>query len=301
MTQDVALAQAESDAGLLEVDIIELLFDCPPDGAPPSTGLGAPCASNGDCDAGQVCDLDNAGGRCAPDPATTNVGAPCTSTTDCGSYERNACNNEVGDGYPGGYCSLEPCDDVQVCPPGGTCVAVPFETPACMQSCAADSDCRVDEGYVCQLFPTTPPNGFGPSDHPCAFACSDDEECTPPLKCDVASGNPPREKRGPPPPVARRGGRRLRRLCGQGRVHRLPRLLHDRDRRRAPVLPGGTAHRPCPRDCRARRRPGAAVQRRRQHRHHRRARRQRLPRVVGDLAPTPAASCRCASSQRAPS
>jgi len=188
MNQDVALAQAESDAGLLEVDILELLFDCPPDGAPPSTGLGSPCSADGDCSADQVCDLADGGGRCAPDPATTNVGAPCSTTTDCGTYERDACNNDVGDGFPGGYCSLEPCDDVQVCPPGGTCVALPFETPACMKSCTVDSDCRVDEGYLCQLFPTTPPIGFGPTDHACAFPCSDDDECTAPLKCDVASG-----------------------------------------------------------------------------------------------------------------
>ncbi|MCA9617893.1 MAG: hypothetical protein KC731_02660, partial [Myxococcales bacterium] len=48
---DVALAQAESDAGLLEVDILELLFDCPADGAPPSSGLGSPCADDASCDA----------------------------------------------------------------------------------------------------------------------------------------------------------------------------------------------------------------------------------------------------------
>lgn len=186
--KDVSKSQLESDAGLLEVDILELLFDCPPDGVKPTSGIGAACGGKSDCDPGQVCDLDNAGGRCAPDPATTNVGAPCTTTVDCGTYERDACNNEVGDGFPGGYCSMEPCDDVQVCSPGATCVAMPFETPACMKSCTQDSDCRTAEGYVCQLFPTAPPVGFGPSDHACAFACTNDDECTSPLTCDVASG-----------------------------------------------------------------------------------------------------------------
>ena len=186
--QDVAMAQTESDAGLLEVDILELLFDCPPDGMTPSSGLGAPCKTDGTCDPGQVCDLMNAGGRCAPDPATTKVGEPCTTTASCGSYERDACNNEVGDGYPGGYCSMEPCDDVQVCSPGATCVAMPFETPSCFKSCTADSDCRVAEGYVCQLFPTTPPAGFGPSDHACGFPCTSNDQCTSPLTCNVTTG-----------------------------------------------------------------------------------------------------------------
>ncbi|MCA9494736.1 MAG: hypothetical protein KC621_32630 [Myxococcales bacterium] len=185
---DVDTAQLESDAGLLEVDILELLFDCPPDGDPPATGLGSACASDGDCDGGLVCDTTNAGGRCAPDPADTHVGESCTTTVDCGTYSRDACNNEIGDGYPGGYCTLEPCDDIQVCPGGATCVALPFETPACLKSCSSDADCRASEGYVCQLFPTTPPNGFGPSDHACAFPCTTDDECTSPLTCEVSSG-----------------------------------------------------------------------------------------------------------------
>ncbi len=186
-TQDVDTAQVESEAGLLEVDILELLFDCPPDGTVPTTGLGSACSADADCGA-LVCDLDNAGGRCAPPTDATRTGAPCTTTVDCGTYERNACNNEAGDGYPGGYCVLEPCDDVQVCSPGATCVALPFETTACLAGCATDSDCRSDEGYVCQLFPTTPPLGYGPSDHACAFACASDEQCTSPLTCEIASG-----------------------------------------------------------------------------------------------------------------
>ncbi|MCB9679840.1 MAG: hypothetical protein H6733_00085 [Alphaproteobacteria bacterium] len=186
---DVDLAQRQSEAGLLEVDILELLFDCVPDGQSPDSGIGSTCTADGDCgDASLVCDLDNGGGTCAPDPATTRVGEACTTTVDCGTYPRDACNNEIGDDYPGGYCVMEPCDDVNVCSPGATCVAMPYETPACMASCAQDSDCRVDEGYVCQLFPTTPPIGFGPSDHACAFACAKDADCTSPLTCDVASG-----------------------------------------------------------------------------------------------------------------
>lgn len=186
---DVEGAGVGSDDGLAEVDILEQLFDCPADGENPASGLGSSCTADADCgDSTLVCDLDNAGGTCAPDSALTHVGVACTTTVDCGTYERDACNNEVGDGYPGGYCTMEPCNDIQVCSPGATCVAMPYETPACMQSCSTDSDCRADEGYVCQLFPTTPPDGYGPSDHACAFACTQDADCTSPFTCDLTSG-----------------------------------------------------------------------------------------------------------------
>jgi hypothetical protein len=186
--EDVAVALFESDAGLLEVDILELLFDCPVGDNPPDLGLGSACSADADCGGELVCNLEIATGRCAPTAAATRVGAACTTTIDCGNYGRDACNNEVGDGFPGGYCSLEPCDDVQVCPTGATCVALPFETPACMQACTVDADCREAEGYVCQLFPTAPPAGFGPSSLACAFRCESDEQCTLPLTCNVATG-----------------------------------------------------------------------------------------------------------------
>lgn len=186
---DADVAGLESDAGLLEVDILELLFDCVPDGQTPDAGLGSACATDAECgDASLVCDLDNGGGTCAPDPALTNVGEPCTTTVDCGTYSRDACASEVGDDFPGGYCMMEPCDDAAPCSPGATCVALPYEVPACFDGCETDSDCRTDEGYVCQLFPTTPPDGFGPNDHACAFACAEDSDCTSPLTCEVSSG-----------------------------------------------------------------------------------------------------------------
>ena len=95
---------------------------------------------------------------------------------------------EAGDNYPGGYCGMEPCDDIHVCAPGGTCVSQPHETPGCFKACAADADCRTKEGYVCQLYPTAPPAGFGPSDRACGFPCKDDAGCTSPLKCAAATG-----------------------------------------------------------------------------------------------------------------
>lgn len=61
--------------------------------------------------------------------------------------------------------------------------AIGGEAPGCYKSCTKDSDCRVAEGYVCQLFSTAQPKGFGPSDHACAFACTRDADCQLPLKC----------------------------------------------------------------------------------------------------------------------
>jgi hypothetical protein len=183
---DVAAIETESDNGGLEVDTLELLFDCPPDNAAPGHGLGSHCTDTSVCDTAQVCDKANAGGKCAPSPANM-IGTPCATTTDCGTDPRSACNNATGDSYPGGYCFMEPCDDIQVCPPGATCVSIGGETPGCYKSCTSDADCRAAEGYVCQLFSTMPPTGFGPSDHACAFPCKRDTDCQSPLKCDLAS------------------------------------------------------------------------------------------------------------------
>ena len=185
---DVPTIEIQSDNGALEIDTLELLFDCPPDGAAPPSGIGAPCTTNANCGTdGLVCDTANAGGRCAP-PPSNRIGTACTSTIDCGTDPREACATEAGDNYPGGYCTMEPCNDVDVCPPGGTCVALGGEIPACFHACATDADCRGADHYVCQLFVTTPPRGFGPSDHACAFACTRDADCQSPLTCDIASG-----------------------------------------------------------------------------------------------------------------
>jgi hypothetical protein len=185
---DTTTQERESENGALEIDTLELLFDCPPDNVTPQHGLGAACTSTAGCDSGQVCDTSNAGGKCAPDPAKARIGTPCMSTFDCGTDSRSACATEAGDGYPGGYCAMEPCNDVQLCSAGATCVAIGHETPGCFQICKVDTDCRHSEGYVCQLFLTTPPKGFGPSDHACAFACKADGDCQSPLTCDIASG-----------------------------------------------------------------------------------------------------------------
>jgi hypothetical protein len=190
---DKTLGEVESENGALEIDTLELLFDCPPDNQTPTNGLGAKCTSTSNCDAGQVCDLANGGGKCAPDPANAAIGTRCTTTIDCGTDPRSACQTDAGDGYPGGYCFMEPCDDVQTCPPGATCVALGGESPGCFKACTTDAECQrtppsSTENYVCQLFSTTPPIGFGPTNMACSFACTRDADCHTPLTCDIPSG-----------------------------------------------------------------------------------------------------------------
>jgi hypothetical protein len=184
---DTTTFEVESENGALEVDTLELLFDCPPDSAAPMTGLGAKCTSVAQCDPGQVCDTSNANGKCAPSPSN-KIGTPCVSTTECGTDSRAACQTAAGDNYPGGYCFMEPCNDIEVCPPGATCVSLGGESTGCFKACASDADCRQADGYLCQLFLTTPPKGFGPSDHACVFACTRDADCQSPLKCNTLSG-----------------------------------------------------------------------------------------------------------------
>jgi hypothetical protein len=193
--QDVSAVGTESDNGALEIDTLELLFDCPPDGPAPGIGLGAACSPSKPCGGELVCNTDGGLARCGPDPAHDKIGIPCETTAECGSDPRSACLTDAGDGYPGGYCGMEPCDDVQICPAGATCVAIGGETPGCLASCTSDNDCR--KGYVCQLFDTKPPVGFGPSAHACAFPCTRDSDCRPTactsecpgaLTCNVALG-----------------------------------------------------------------------------------------------------------------
>lgn len=183
---DAKTIEVESDNGALEIDTLELLYDCPPDNVTPNTGLGSKCTTNAQCGAGLECDLANAGGKCAP-ASSNKIGTTCGSTIDCGTDSRAACATASGDAYPGGYCTMEPCDDIHVCPSGSTCVAIGGEVPACFKACAKDADCRAADGYVCQLFVTVAPKGFGPTDHACAFPCTRDADCMAPLKCDLAS------------------------------------------------------------------------------------------------------------------
>ena len=120
-------------------------------------------------------------------PILTSIKTPAFAATNvfpCTLCDPNVPCNVLDPCGPSGTCACF------VLANGGGCLCGAFPSNFCSDypPCSSDADCRVSEGYVCQLFVTTPPTGFGPSDHACAFACTRDADCKMPLTCDVATG-----------------------------------------------------------------------------------------------------------------
>lgn len=123
---------------------------------------------------------DPADGKCKLDGTTTNVGGKCkVSGADpaCGTAANATCNDEVADGFPGGYCSYEPCTKTALCPIGATCAHLGAESDACYKNCNSDADCRSPD-YGC--FPVDPLITSGASKKVCYlkdFACLKASDC----------------------------------------------------------------------------------------------------------------------------
>ena len=115
---------------------------------------GTDAAPAGNCNppcAGAHVACDPADNKCKPDGTTTAIGAKCmTSGADpvCGSAMNATCNDETADGFPGGYCSFEPCTTTVFCPLGATCAHLGGESDACWKNCSSDADCRTPD-YQC--------------------------------------------------------------------------------------------------------------------------------------------------------
>ena len=153
--------------------------------------------ASGDSDAG-----DSATGNCAPactganttcDPAddkckldgkTSKVGAPCVIESDadtmCGTAPNHKCKESGNDGFPGGYCTITPCDDIALCPIGATCAHLTGESEvACYKTCASNADCRTPD-YSCFELGTLYRSGAGTKVcHPNAFGCYVAADCPP--------------------------------------------------------------------------------------------------------------------------
>lgn len=115
-----------------------------------STAAGVPvclpgCEDDSDCATGQECEVGGgfSGAGACFDP-TSAVGDPCTSEGDCpaGGFCRTA-----EEGWPGGSCGLPGCDfENDDCPAGSHCV-VTGRFPFCIDDCTTDDECR--DGYTC--------------------------------------------------------------------------------------------------------------------------------------------------------
>ena len=135
------------------------------------------CDTSDDCGNGQTCQS----GRCAEPVSGTDGGGPppsdgggagqgavgdaCTSEADCAG---GSCL-----GLPGGYCSMRGCEaTTNPCPSGSECFGIGNNDSACFKTCAAESECRVAEGYTCDGDMTcyTPPAAVdgGTTTGPCS-------------------------------------------------------------------------------------------------------------------------------------
>jgi len=112
------------------------------------------------------------GGSCAD-----GVGAACTDDSDCGAL--GVCRQTLGDrALPGGYCAKRAdCTSARlVGGPGFDELDALFAAP-----CTHDADCRVGEGYVCELLRGYVRACLPPAAPICDVTvgapCSDDDDC----------------------------------------------------------------------------------------------------------------------------
>ncbi len=101
-------------------------------------------------------------------PTGGGVGAPCAANTDCAG---GACL-----GLPAGYCSVEDCG-TSGCPAGSTCFDFGANGSFCLDDCVSDSDCRVGDGYECDVDNTCWPVATPPTGAPVGGACQTDADC----------------------------------------------------------------------------------------------------------------------------
>lgn len=95
------------------------------------------------------------------------TGDPCTTNSDCKGVPGGECFQKIdpqpafgfpGMTWPGGYCSKGCTDEDQNCGEVGQCQQSgsgggqsSWKMHYCAKSCQQDSECRVAEGYKCQI------------------------------------------------------------------------------------------------------------------------------------------------------
>jgi len=149
--------------------------ECGPDGCggtcAPGCSEGKACDEQGQCRCpeGQAlcrnvcCDLQtdlqncgSCGNQCNPDDECQDgvcedpirdIGDACASHEQCG--EQGYCLSD-SQGFYQGYCLTLNCTDDQPCSLGNDCYTLFSDgTTACIRHCRDNSDCRFDDGYIC--------------------------------------------------------------------------------------------------------------------------------------------------------
>ncbi len=102
--------------------------------------------------------------------SSSKVGAACTGDADCGAG--GVCLE-----LPAGYCSIGECDTVG-CPDGASCWGFTDAGSFCLKDCAAATDCRGADGYICDGDNTCWTAGTAPTGtSPVGGACEVDADC----------------------------------------------------------------------------------------------------------------------------
>ena len=132
------------------------------------SGQGGSAGSNGGSSSGANGGSGNGsanGGSAGSTTGGGDIGDPCTDNADCTIVEGSECWTTIGGGpvpevtFPGGYCGKacsneggNECGENAGCTTtsvsgGMTTVTLSMCTPPCMR----DEECRVSEGYHCQI------------------------------------------------------------------------------------------------------------------------------------------------------
>jgi hypothetical protein len=135
------------------------------------------CASDTDCRDGYECIPslrypDRL--SCQPAFDAGNLGAACGRRGGCTG---GTCLNEAEYGFPQGYCAAVGCDpdaEDPGCPGDGVCIEATSGTGVCLDGCASDTDCRIEQGYACRPSVTSDPE----SARACRPACASDDQCS---------------------------------------------------------------------------------------------------------------------------
>lgn len=127
--------------------------DCRPgygcaEGGPDASVCEPGCDVDADCPDGLRCDPADGirgEGQCY-DPEAA-LGDPCVDPEDCTAD--GWCMRERDRGWPGGFCTLFRCNEVDDagCPGDAHCVFHFYRDPICVDGCEVDADCR--PGYAC--------------------------------------------------------------------------------------------------------------------------------------------------------